>query len=784
MKRQLIIGMMCLMTLPATFARVAGSSAPVRQPIAEQTARPCLHRAVTGVSEKTLNNFKKKPLQSASQVVPVARVRKAEAATHSLTLNYVTVDDYNLVSVAYALEGDGWVSEDMDGEAQSVYEVPEGKYTVLALFQSGTFGAPVRAVVAENVNVASDCSVELNAAAATELVSFEPLLPDGTPVKSALLDGDGNVIEAGTIYGDDFNGYLSNTIVHRDFGAVYSFEGGREPRFMDGDHVVDIANGASILFNPGVSDRFMVVHAEIPVSADAKDGMVIVAQSNGVGAQTVHNDVANYASTKVADLYDPSGLHVGVDIADSTMQFGFQSLWFGVPTWGVFGEGPLFAGLTNIASCLPDEPADEIPVFRANILADYVCYGPEEEWNGMTLIPTYCLDMPLQTVREGKMRSAVMPIVAGFYNCNLFYREDDLAYDLVLDGMPHFSYDNDMSLQPAGSSTPLIFICDNSMASGGNMSRFSFFWDNIGRAGEAVDFSGIHKEMLNVKYGEKSWSGPFDDEHVESWYAFWEDFNKGLAKFDGKLELNITENGGVYVDNIPCETSAALEIDFSKEDKIAPVTTMVQFRNTDGIVTDRFDTPTDGVLTFAGSDLHSYLRYLYDESGSMYDAWIWYNDEGKPAVSVEYAPLHTGEWMPLEVEEVAENYYMPGYGNFWRGSLKDIDRMALNGWFDLRIKLTDNAGNSQTSTISPAFRIQSLAGVDETSIDNSLLWISGNRAGVSGADDVHFEVFGTDGKCVLTADGSEISLDALPGGIYIVRATTAAATYTKKATVR
>ncbi len=176
---------MCLMTLPATFARVAGSSAPVRQPIAEQTARPCLHRAVTGVSEKTLNNFKKKPLQSASQVVPVARVRKAEAATHSLTLNYVTVDDYNLVSVAYALEGDGWASEDMDGEAQSVYEVPEGKYTVLALFQSGTFGAPVRAVVAENVNVASDCSVELNAAAATELVSFEPLLPDGTPVKSA-----------------------------------------------------------------------------------------------------------------------------------------------------------------------------------------------------------------------------------------------------------------------------------------------------------------------------------------------------------------------------------------------------------------------------------------------------------------------------------------------------------------------------------------------------------------------------------------------------------------------
>lgn len=745
-----------------------------------------MHRAVTGVSEKTLSNFKKKPLQSANQAVPAARVRKVEATTHSLTLNYVTVDDYNLVSVAYALEGDGWVSEDMDGDAQSVYEVPEGKYTVLALFQSSTFGAPIRAVVAENVNVESDCSVELNAAAATELVSFEPLLPDGTPVKSALLDGDGNVIEAGTIYGDDFYGYLSNTIVHRDFGAVYSFEGGREPRFMDGDNVVDIANGASILFNPGVSDRFMVVHAEITASADAKDGMVIVAQSNGVGAQTVHNDVANYASTKVADLYDPSGLFIGSDIPDSTMWFGFQSLWFGVPTWAVYGDGPLFSGLTNISCCLPEETADEIPVYRANIIAAYVCYGPEEviEGTGWTVTPTYNLDIPLQTVRDGKMRSAVMPIVAGFYNCNLFYREDDLAYYLVLNGMPHFSYDNDMSRQPAGSSTPLIFICDNSMASGGKMTHFAFFWDNIGRAGEAMDFADIHKETINAKYGDKSWNGPFDDDHVESWYAFWEDFNKGLAKFDGKLQLDITENGGVYVDNIPCETSTALEIDFSKDDKIAPVTTMVQFRNTDGIVTDRFDNPTDGLLTFAGSDLHSYLRYLFDENGSMSDAWIWYNDEGKPAVSVEYAPLHTGEWMPLEVEEVAENYYMPGYGNFWCGSLKDIDRMALNGWFDLRIKLTDNAGNSQTSTISPAFRIQSLAGLDEASIDNSLLWISGNRAGVSGVDNARFEVFGTDGKCLLAADGAEISLDALPSGIYIVRATTDAATYTKKTTVR
>ena len=61
------------------------------------------------------------------------------------------------------------------------------------------------------------------------------------------------------------------------------------------------------------------------------------------------------------------------------------------------------------------------------------------------------------------------------------------------------------------------------------------------------------------------------------------------------------------------------------------------------------------------------------------------------------------------MEEVPELFFLPGFGNFFRGSLAGVTGEALNGWFDLKIKLTDAVGNWQEQVISPAFRIDDLA---------------------------------------------------------------------------
>ena len=48
-------------------------------------------------------------------------------------------------------------------------------------------------------------------------------------------------------------------------------------------------------------------------------------------------------------------------------------------------------------------------------------------------------------------------------------------------------------------------------------------------------------------------------------------------------------------------------------------------------------------------------------------------------------------------------------GWFYTGSLASVTGQGQDGWFDLKIKLTDAAGNWQEQVISPAFRIDDLA---------------------------------------------------------------------------
>ena len=77
-------------------------------------------------------------------------------------------------------------------------------------------------------------------------------------------------------------------------------------------------------------------------------------------------------------------------------------------------------------------------------------------------------------------------------------------------------------------------------------------------------------------------------------------------------------------------------------------------------------------------------------------------------VEVSYSPYGEDNWNELAVEEVPE-YYWPVMGWFYRGSLASVTGQAEKGWFDLKFRLEDAAGNWQEQVVSPAFRIDNLA---------------------------------------------------------------------------
>ena len=111
----------------------------------------------------------------------------------------------------------------------------------------------------------------------------------------------------------------------------------------------------------------------------------------------------------------------------------------------------------------------------------------------------------------------------------------------------------------------------------------------------------------------------------------------------------------------------------------------------------------------AGAKGHEFFTTAYEVQGASGDVVIA-NDPTNYTLFQEpfIAQGYQGEGNELAVEEVPENYW-PVMGWFYTGSLAGVTGEALNGWFDLKIRLTDAAGNWQEQVLSPAFRIDDLA---------------------------------------------------------------------------
>ena len=167
---------------------------------------------------------------------------------------------------------------------------------------------------------------------------------------------------------------------------------------------------------------------------------------------------------------------------------------------------------------------------------------------------------------------------------------------------------------------------------------------------------------------------------------------------NGIVDAAIT-NEKVMVDEMIGSNKARLHYTAGAEDEYAPTTTMLHFRNNDREVTDRFANADEGILEFSAGD----FNFMQTPMG--YPA---YNRIAPESVEVSYSPYGEDNWNELAVEEVPENYW-PAMGWFYRGSLAGVTGQALKGWFDLKVKLTDAAGNWQEQVISPAFRIDDLA---------------------------------------------------------------------------
>lgn len=249
---------------------------------------------------------------------------------------------------------------------------------------------------------------------------------------------------------------------------------------------------------------------------------------------------------------------------------------------------------------------------------------------------------------------------------------------------PHpFFYSQAQKLQDFGSGVPIfVYLNFRGYGTGGSM---------IGRYGEYRQVDDGQTSLCLKKNGEQVWQGGIKD---YGQYDIYEQEPLGIIE-------GIFTNDNVIVDDLQGLNLTTIHYDEQLENDIPPMLTMLWFKDTEGNATDHFSNGADGLLEFSAGD---FIPNVNLETYNM-----WYTCQAMNNVEVCYSPYQQDDWNELAVEEVPENFCSPGYGYFYRGSLADVTGEALKGWFDLKVKLTDAAGNWQEQIISPAFRIDDLA---------------------------------------------------------------------------
>ncbi len=222
----------------------------------------------------------------------------------------------------------------------------------------------------------------------------------------------------------------------------------------------------------------------------------------------------------------------------------------------------------------------------------------------------------------------------------------------------------------------------------------------------------------------------------------------------------------IKVDDMNGKNITMLHHKSSGDDMTAPSIQMLRFvqlpesgDNDNRLISDRIT--GNGALEFVAGD----MQYHHDKTNA---SMRYYECKPVSKVEVAYAKHGTDTWNELQAIEVPEYYFMPGFGHFYKASLSTV---ASDGeWFDLKIKLTDASGNTQTQTLMPAVFIKNgNAGIGFTQVNREGIICYKN--GIIGTEcPAQIVICTIDGKIAKRTYGTNLETSALAKGVYVVKA--------------
>ena len=575
---------------------------------------------------------------------------------------------YNQDNVIFPDQWD--MSDDM---CMWVAEIPQGTYQLMVQFMLDLVdpisqGCSEGIIVKENITIDQDATITINFADAKNVVYQEKKLPNG----DAFADGD---------YDERVGDYINEPNVMSGAGSLHFIDNeiGELAEYMLGypecnfiDEEGNVFDTRFKLLVSDLSERYSLVmdHIALGLDDELNTYYMVEAAKTGINGSETLTCSGNYKT--ISNSVKPSLLCESSMIRGPQANVMFLNEKEGTYSFDshVFNTGMVNAQYFMHVCESGDALPDNYKYYYNATICEYVVQ------NGF-FRSSNALVLPWGDVSGEEVVYQTITPAKGFeYNI----KPDSKLY---LKPNSTFSFKESEITGLFGNNAPLTVF------------GYNYDWMGVKTQKSKCNYVGRMGEIRESDNYALDFSLSYNGEEVCNDFQLWQNWIDSEEHSDGVYDVTMI-NQNMMVDDMQGCNTTWVHYDTRNDDFTPPTATMLQFRNAeDNSVTDRFETGENGIMYLAAKD---YVIGL-DDNFNMFMECLPVN------VKASYAPNGTDEWTELDINEMPELFDEYSFGYIYATSLDQVMCNSANKWYDLKIELSDEAGNWQEQVISPAFRI-------------------------------------------------------------------------------